>query len=309
MHTARHTKSDLSNQSAAKNSILRTLAYFDIFHYPLTRNEIIQFLDHEPGASLVDECISDLIQSGSVFYYQGFYSLQQNPLLVHRRREGNERADKLLFKALRIGRFLNRFPYVRAIGISGSLSKNFADEKADIDFFIITKSNRLWIARTFMHLYKKLTFLTGRQRYYCMNYYIDEQAFMLEDKNIYSATEIKTLIPVSGQKTMQQFFEINQWSDEYLPACSFREQSRPDTRDSVIKRIFEGIFSNRLGSWLDKVLFGITSRRWERKEKRNQQNEKGAVMKLITGKHFARSNPGAFQEKVLSLFAEKTSNL
>ena len=32
-------------------------------------------------------------------------------------------------------------------------------------------------------------------------------------------------------------------------------------------------------------------------------------MDLITGKHFARSNPGAFQEKVLALYDQKLSGL
>ncbi len=119
--------------------------------------------------------------------------------MVKRRQQGNLRAEQLLPKAMKIGRFLSVFPYVRGIGISGSLSKMYAHEKADFDFFIITKANRLWIARTFMHLFKKLTFLTGKQHYYCMNYYLDEKALKLRDQNIYTAVEAITLIPVSGK--------------------------------------------------------------------------------------------------------------
>src|SRR6266478_4413244 len=100
---------------------------------------------------------------------------------------------------MKIGRFLSRFPYVTGVGISGSLSKMDAREKADFDFFIVTKANRLWIARTIMHLFKKLTFITGKQHLYCMNYYLDEKALQLRDQNIYTAVEAITLIPVSGK--------------------------------------------------------------------------------------------------------------
>src|SRR2546430_6574247 len=87
----------------------------------------------------------------------------------------------------------------------------------DIDFFIITSANRLWIARTCMHLFKKLTFLTGRQHWYCMNYYIDEEALNIEEHNIFTATELITLLPVCGNGTMQRFFQMNSWVSVYFP--------------------------------------------------------------------------------------------
>ena len=155
----------------------------------------------------------------TIFLHDDFYSLHNNPLLAYRRKEGNLRAKKLIPRAYAIGRFLYRFPFVRAIAISGSLSKDFADEKADIDFFIITKANRLWIARTMMHLFKKLTFITGHQHYFCMNYYVDEEALLIQDQNIFTAIEIRTLLPVCGGRQHDNFFEVNNW------ACKFFRSS------------------------------------------------------------------------------------
>lgn len=297
------------SQNAAESSILKVLAYFDIFHYPLTRDEIIQYLDKILPGNWFEEELSKMVADKTIFHHNGFYSLQNNPLLVHRRNEGNQRAEKLLPKAFRIGRFLHHFPYVRAIGISGSLSKNFADEGADIDFFIITKANRLWVARTFMHLFKKLTFLTGHQHYYCMNYYVDEQALVLQDKNVYTATEIKTLIPVSGKKTTGHFFEVNEWAGQFLPSCHWRDQPEYESSRTCIGKMIEWMLDNRFGSWLDDRLFKITTRRWKRKEEKQKKNKKGHTMGLITGKHFARSNPGSFQEKVLALYKQKLETI
>jgi hypothetical protein len=110
---------------------------------------------------------------------------------------------------------LYRFPFVRGIGISGSLSKNYADEDADIDFFIITSRNHLWIARTFLHGLKKLSFLVGKQDWYCMNYFIDEEALVIAEKNIFTATEVVTLKPVCGEKRDYNLFTmriIGRWN-------------------------------------------------------------------------------------------------
>src|SRR5687767_10715944 len=188
-----------------KHSILKILAYFDVFHYPLLKSEIKQFLDQLVIEQALDKMLLILEQERTIFRLDQFYSLRPDPLLEQKRKEGNLRAGSLLAKGTRIGRFLFQFPGVRAIAISGSLSKNHAPEKADIDFFIITGPNRLWIARTFMHLFKKLTFLTGSHHFYCMNYYIDQLALEVPDKNIYNAIEIKTLMPVCGKKAMDEF--------------------------------------------------------------------------------------------------------
>ena len=297
------------NDIAGKESILKVLAYFDIFRHPLTSEEISQFMDHPATGKQVEQWLSELLHTRHVFRHQSFYSLQDNPLVVHRRNEGRQRALPLLKKAKKIGRFLYRFPFVRAVAISGSLSKNFADEKADIDFFIITRANRLWLARTIMHLYKKLTFLTGRQHYYCMNYYIDEEALLLEEKNIFTAIELKTLLPVSGKEVTQHFFRTNQWADEWLPSCEYKQQESKDPNAGFFKRAVEWILRSNAGNALDRLLMRKTNRRWRRKEKKGAKNKKGQPMGLITGVHFARSDPGNFQAKVLELYEQKTREI
>ncbi len=306
MITISPEKINISGKNA-EESILKTLAYFDIFQYPLLQSEITEFSDQSLDESLLEKTLEQLLKEKKIFRLNNFYSLQNNFLLAEKRMQGNRRADQLLPKAMKIGRFLFKFPFVKAIGISGSLSKHYADENADIDFFIITKTNRVWIARTLMHIFKKFTFITGRQHFYCMNYYVDETALQIKDKNIFTAIEVKTLLPACGKETMDNFFTANNWSDEFLPACNCRRLQNIDTPGGWFKKSGEWILNNKIGDRLDNYLLKITSRRWKRKEQKGKQNKKGKTMGLITGKHFARSNPESFQEKLLLLYDEKLS--
>lgn len=296
---------------AEETGILRLLAYFDIFQYPLTKKEIRQFFPGFIDEERLESLLQSMVLDKTVFLHYDFYSLHNNPLLAYKRIEGNFRAKKLIPKAYSIGRFLYRFPFVRAIAISGSLSKDFADEKADIDFFIITKANRLWIARTIMHLFKKLTFITGHQHYFCMNYYIDEEALLIQDKNIFTAIEIGTLLPVRGNEMLDQFFEVNKWSSEFFNQFGKLKVGSTAKKDiqSWYKRFSEWIFNNRPGDLLDEWLLRVTTRRWQRKHLMGIRNKNGRTMNLITGRHFSRSNPGAFQEKVLFLYKQKLEDL
>jgi len=299
----------LVQQRNDETSILKLLAYFDIFHYPLTKNEIRQSLTSSFTEDELDQMLRGLLARQAIFLHLGFYGIHNTPMLAHRRTEGNSRAEKMMPKALSIGRFLGHFPFVRSIAISGSLSKNFADEKADIDFFIITKANRLWIARTIMHLFKKLTFITGHQHYFCMNYYIDEEGMMIESQNIFTAVEIATLLPVSGKKELDNFFVINNWCQQFFRTSVNRHLQVDTAGDSRIKRFVEWIFDNPVGNSLDNWLLKITTGRWQQKSNKGKINKKGHTMSLVTGKHFSRSNPGAFQEKVLAMYEQKLIDL
>ncbi|MBI5858366.1 MAG: hypothetical protein HZB42_12050 [Sphingobacteriales bacterium] len=292
-----------------KQAVLKALHYFDIFYYPLTRTEIKKFLCLNTDEVSLSAWLASLEAERRIFFFNGFYSIQNNSLLSTRRIRGNAAAEKLLRKGIKIGRFLYQFPFVRAVGISGSLSKNFADEKSDMDFFIITKANRLWIARTLMHLFKKFTFITGCQHYFCMNYYIDELALPLEDKNIFSAIEIKTLLPVCGTAVMNDFFNSNQWADTYLPACSFRKPAASDRGKPWLKNAVEWLLNKRIGDSVEGFFMQLTQKRWRKKEAEGKRNNKGQMMGLISGKHFARSNPGNLQEKVLTAYEERMDTL
>ena len=280
--------------------IVRILSYFSLFNYPLLAEEIRKYLPvHWDDNGFTTE-LRSLEHDGYIFRLEEFYSIVNDPKLVSRRREGNLRATRLLRKARRIGKFLSLFPFVRGVAISGSLSKNFADEKADIDFFVITNTNRLWIARTVMHLFKKLTFLTGHQNLFCMNYFLDQLALEIPDQNIYTAIEVSTLIPVGGS-AMPDFFNANRWVRNWVPGHP--AQSRKEIKESrpLISRITEYLLNS---DRLDNICMNITARRWSKKMSVNAKNSEGRRMNLEMTKHSARSNPGRFQENLLDAYQE-----
>ena len=289
-----------------RSSILKVLAYFDLFNYPVSGEEILFFLDREVPVSELNENLEVLTAEKHLFRLGTFYSLRDDPQAAERRIKGNRHATELLVIADRVSRFLYQFPYVRGVGISGSLSKHYADENADIDYFIITRSNRLWIARSLMHLFKKWSFLTGRQHWYCMNYYVDEEALEIEEKNIFTATELITLLPACGNGGLIKFFDANDWATDYFP--HYRQRQREASvypPPSWIKRALEKLFDNRAGDRLDDFLRRLTARRWKHKEDRGDLNDKGHKMSLKTSKHFSRPNPEVFQQKILNVYSSR----
>ncbi len=284
-------------------SILKTLTYFGQFNYPLTREELVIFLDQKISSVELTDNLHHLKKSGLIFQAGHFYSLKDDPALFETRVKGNLRALALLTQAENKSRLLYNFPFTRAVFISGSLSKNFAGEDADIDYFIITKSGRLWIARTLMHILKKISFLFGKQHLFCMNYYIDEENLKIIEQNSYTATEIFTLLPFCGDNSINEFFRINNWVNLYYPNYELKNlQPRTSVRSSFIKKFFELCLDNGFGNKIDDYLMKFTANRWKSKESANPITKKGRKMGIRVSKHFCKPNPDYYQEKMLKSY-------
>lgn len=292
-----------------KQDILATLSYFDIFDYPLTQTEIIQFLKTDYRHEEFIEDLQNLVMENWIYKLDEFYSLRENYSLVHRRREGNVRAKNMLKTAEKIAGFLSTFPFVKGVAVSGSLSKNFADENSDIDFFIITEKNKLWIARTFMHCFKKIAILLKKEDLFCMNYYIDEEMLQIKEKNIYTAIEIATLLPLRGIEVFKAFFKKNDWNKKFLPNHSLRISYVEETKDPFLKKAVEFIFRNSFGNLFDLLLMKISAYLWSKKTKTGKLNKRGVVMSMDVSRHYAKPNPMAFQKKFMEMYEKKIFNL
>ena len=286
------------------------MAYFDLFNYPLATEDVCWFLDRNATQEDVKRELEELVREERLFRVGPFYSLQNDAALAARRLRGEAHADELLILANRGARLLYQFPFVRGVCISGSLSKRCADEKADIDYFIITKGNRLWIARTLLHLFKKLTYLRGRQHRYCMNYFIDEEALEIKEKNIFTAVELITLMPVCGNGGLTHFFQANSWTNQYLPHYNDRPtEAVNEHRASWLKQTLERLLDHRLGDRMENYFRGVTDRRWKKKTERGDVNMKGETMTLQCDAHYSRPNPEIFQQKILGKYHRRVKEV
>lgn len=288
-----------------KKDILSTLSYFDLFNYPLTQTEIILFSPGFHSKSEYADTLELLMAQKQVYCFDEFYTLQNDYTIISRRRKGNMKAKDLLLTAEKVAAILSWFPFVRGVAVSGSLSKNYADETSDIDLFIITKKDRLWLARTFMHMLKKLSYLFNKQELFCMNYFIDEAAMEIEEKNIYTATEIATLLPLRGIEAFHTFYKQNLWGKKFLPNHSMRISYIKDSRTPWPKKLVEFFLDNAFGNLLDSLLMKLTAYRWRNKTLKGRLNSRGIIMSMKAGKHYAKPDPHNFQEKLMRRFEKR----
>lgn len=286
------------------SAILKSLLYFDLFRYPLTLPEIIRFssipIHH---LHIAEEALQQLEDNLMVYRFGEFWSLHSDYANIERRQKGNRSAMKIWDKAIKRSKFIQRFPFVRSVNISGSLSKNYFDAEADFDFFIITQPNRLWLCRMLLTIYKKF-FLLNSRKYFCINYFIDTESLEIPDKNIFTAIEIVTLKNMTGENLYNNFMQSNNWVKQYFPNYSSEKQMLPHAeKQSLIKHISEKLMQNKIGDWLDTVCYKITLYFWKRKFKKMTAIE--FENNLRSRKHVSKHHPQGFQFKVLEGYKKR----
>jgi len=286
------------SQKDFSDDALRTLVYYDLFHYPLTAQQLFTFF---PMNSISFNEFYKKMQTEfsdeRILEKNGFIFLQ-NECDIETRKQKEKNARSLLRIAKFVTHIIKRFPFVRGIFLSGELSKNISSNNGDIDFMIITAKNRLWICRTLLILFKKI-FLLNNKKYFCVNYFIDEEHLELDEINIFTAMEIAHLKPLYNYSLFAEYIKQNDWIKKYFPNYTLARLNvkKFKTRQSLIQKILELFFQNTLSSALDNWLMKKTEKIWKSRYPQFDEVTRNRIFKckLYESRAFVLN----FEDKVL----------
>jgi hypothetical protein len=293
--------------SLTQRDVLKTLLYFDVFSYPLKFEEVFENM---PVAISKDDLLADLnflMEEGFIKAEQGFYLLSStSSASIARRLKGNEEALFALQKAYRYSKKIASFPFISGVYVSGGLSKNYYDEHSDIDYFIITKANRLWLCRTIFVLYYK-TLSKAEKDNYCLNYFISEADLVIPDKNDFVATELAYLLPTVNYPLYKNILRDNKWyKTKFVNKSELPELNCIPTPSPWYKKIIEILFSGKFGNWTDDMLLYMTLKHWRKKHPELSQED--FDLQFRSRKHVCKYHSKGYQNKVLALWQEKITN-
>ncbi len=296
------------NLSILEKNIFKTLVYYDIFSYPLTAEEIFLNLKINHTSEVeVKMILDDLVSKKLLFRRGNYYLLKDDNAYITRRERGNKLAQKRMKTARIMSRVISKFPFIRAILLSGSLSKGFMEADSDIDYFVITHPNRLWFSRTVLMIFKKI-FLLNSKRYFCINYFVDSQNLEIKEKNIFTATELTTLIPTYGPSVYDELYDKNIWIKNFYPNYPKRVTDNVlPVKRGMIKSLLEKIFGRKLGDKLDDYFMKLFEKYYRKRYDKYDPEEFKVAFK--SSKKESKHHPRFFQKKVLEELNRKISLL
>lgn len=242
---------DVSSENLLR-SVFHTLAYADVFDYPLSAEEVCRYLT-SLNAPLED--VTRALANRDLFMQTGvYYTLPGREAIVATRKQRAAIAARLWPRAACYARIIAKLPFVRMVAVTGSLAMNNADEGGDVDLMIVSAPNRLWTCRALSLLLARIARLEGISL--CPNYLVTANTLGLKERSLYVAHELAQMIPLSGLDVYQKMRRLNDWTDEYLPNASGAPELPRGVRQvegrTFAQRILETLFNLPFGHWFEK---------------------------------------------------------
>lgn len=288
------------------NKLLKPIIYYSLFNHWLNKQEVKTYC-HESNEADFKNIFNEAVSQNILISEGGYFTLNLEPSTKNKRVFEENKALEILPIALKkINRIYKNFPFIAGIGISGSLSKGYFDKESDLDFFIITNHKRLWLCRFILTFYKKI-FLLNSRKYFCMNYFISEKHLLIEEQNIFTATEIKTLIACEGA-VMKEFYNTNQWAKDYYPNFIKDFDNLKQTKKTTITTFIERILNNKTGDFIEKLCFKFTFNIWKKKYK-SKLSQADFEVAFKSNEKVSKHHPQNFQKQVILKYNKQVDRL
>ncbi len=291
---------DLSDLTFLELFIINTICYFDLFDYPLTINEIHQYF-FTGGMVGGDYSLLEIEKELKKNYKlkkiittkRGFYFLKGPPShkasadkgreeIIKARLEHYTLADKKFKIALRAIKLFKFFPFIKLIAVCNSLAWANARKESDIDLFIITSKNRIWLVRFWSIVLITLLGLRPPKEKVedklCLSFYITEEKLDLSQikisaEDIYLVFWLATLRPVYERDNFyEKLIKANSWLNNYLPnwqaqRFGYRYKIEDNKFNRFIYKVKEFFCKGFFGDWLEKIFKFIEFKLMSQKKK------------------------------------------
>lgn len=233
-----------------ETAILKTIAYFAVFNFPVTVSELSKYLIEYQlrKEEELTESLKNLVDTDQVLKNSNWYSLPSSIVRVNRIDRG-QISKQRSNEAYQIFRPLFFWPYLQGIFITGSVAAQNATLKNDTDVLIVTSPDTLWFTRMIVVIYLKLI---GKYRAtICPNIWITTDNLAWDDKNIYSAFNLVMTAPILNRNFIyEQFITSNSWALNFLPQSFII--SRPIWREGSTRTNVVVKYLNQLAYSLQK---------------------------------------------------------
>ncbi len=218
-----------------KEMIVIHVCYRDVFNAPVNIAHLKKWMGIDQSlAAEFEDSLSQLVKENYLSQSGDYLTI---PSKVHLSEEQNAK-DKLTHKLLSKGRKtlmnIGRLPFVKFIGVSGSIAANnptinthgIGIGKIDLDLFVITSKNTLWMFLLFERIYTNFIKLMRGGHFYCFNFVTEASFLEIYNKNFFTATEIINVKPVVDKNAFAIFIHENSWYKQYY-------KPREDVKDQA----------------------------------------------------------------------------
>jgi O-antigen ligase len=251
-------------KTGIKEAIVRTIAFFDLFNYPLTLFEIWKYLGVEASYDEVEAALSEPDLRAVIGEKIGFYFPIGREDSIEARHERQALSHHKSKVAIRAAKILRHISGMRLIAVCNNFSYR---PDSDVDLFIVVAKNRLWLTRLLSAVIMQIF---GLRRYgkkiadrVCLSFYVTDDNLDLSSvafaDDPYFYYWLAWLTPIYDDICYADFWQKNQWLKQYLPnVFSYRTGDERLVRDNYFSLLFKRLnnywFNSVVGNYLERTV-------------------------------------------------------
>ncbi|KXK11234.1 MAG: hypothetical protein UZ22_OP11002000440 [Microgenomates bacterium OLB23] len=235
-------KRSYGRERSIQGHVIAVIGYFHHFDYAPSEAHIHMFMPIKVSKTHLQQILTQLVrQKKLIRTHSGMppdsiYAMGGHSILFKKRAVRKAQTDKMLSSLSTYSHMLYLSPWIKMVGISGSCSMDNAKGSDDVDFFIITAANRLWLARLWaitaakilgVHRRRSQKRVTGKA---CLNMFFDESDLLVPHakQNLYTGHEVAQMRLINmrrGAYYQRLFLQSNKWIRHYFPNISIRRNA------------------------------------------------------------------------------------
>lgn len=255
--------SEVKNLENEKETLFRLVSFFDMFDFPLTDFEVWKYAGVKCELDYVDELLKLMLVDKRLEFVNGFYFLPRREEIMKIRLQRYNYAERKFARVFMVSQIFKLIPWVKLVAVGNLIGAGNLRDGSDIDIFIVSQKNRLWLTRFFCTVLMKLARLRPKpgdeKDKICLSFYVSENNLNLEnlrlnDSDLYFVYWLACLTPIyDAGNTYEKIVANNLWLKNILPNW---KAGKAGTRHEVkalncgvCKKLFDYVFG-----WLEQIV-------------------------------------------------------
>ncbi len=230
-----------------RKEIFRVLKIACSFDSAFTAEQVHRFIRVPISESDFQAVLARLKREGELQGTRGGLWRSDEKNGFERRRKWSHRVFDENKKHLK---WIVRLPWVRYVALTGANAFESCNADDDVDLFIVTAINRLWLTYGIIVI---LSHLLKVRKKLCVNFLIDESNLNLSQKNYFTAVQIVQMQSIINHAFKKRFILENRWIYRILPNA--RVEAQPNSRYYLGEKPWptgnaKGLGLSRLNHWI-----------------------------------------------------------
>jgi hypothetical protein len=201
----------------SKTIILKTIRLAFFFDSVFSIKQVYKYLPASVSETEYNYSLMQLENENEILIEDDLVFENASQTNCHTKRNWSQSIFKKNKKYISLISYL---PWIKFIGLTGANAFESCKKNDDVDMFIVTQKNRLWLTYLLIVILSKLF---GKRNVLCVNYLVDTENLKIKHKSYYNAVQLLQMKSIFNPDFKDQLIYSNKWIFDFVPNANYEK--------------------------------------------------------------------------------------